>query len=60
MLSFFSSKLKRPVAQQNTVKRNESNQDDKNRYYEGDGPHVPRLGRTDLVQKIPVLQRCGR
>jgi hypothetical protein len=46
--------------QQNTIKRDESNQDDKKRYHEGDGPHMPRLGRPNRVQKIPVLPSCDR
>jgi hypothetical protein len=59
-VSVVSSRLKRPVAQQNTVKRNGSNQDDKNRYHEGDGPHMRCPGRTDFVQKTPVLPSSGR
>lgn len=43
----FPSRLKRPVAQQNTVKREDPNQDDNNRYHEGDGPPMLRLG-SDL------------
>src|SRR5260370_663848 len=53
------SRLERSVAQQNTVKRNESNQDDKNRYREGDGPRTPRTAPPNLAQKHPVLPGCG-
>lgn len=44
--------LKRPVAQQNSEKRDESNQDDNNRYHQGHGPRMPHLGRLNLAQKM--------
>jgi hypothetical protein len=44
--------LKRPVAQQNSEKRDESNQDDNNRYHQGEGPRMPHLGRPNLAQKM--------
>jgi hypothetical protein len=44
--------LKRPVAQQNSEKCGESNQNDNNRYHQGDGPRMPHLGRPNLAQKM--------
>jgi hypothetical protein len=51
--------LKGAMPQQNTVERENTNQDDKDRHHEGYRPHVPRLGCADLVQKSPVLPGCG-
>jgi hypothetical protein len=43
------------VAQQNTVKGDDSNQDDGDRYYERDRPNMAMLRCAYLVQETPVL-----
>jgi hypothetical protein len=52
--------LKWPSAQEDTIESNDSDQDDKKRYNEGDRPHTPLLGPSHLVQKTPMLPSCGR
>ena len=47
------------MTQQNAVKRNESNQNDKNRHCERDGPQASHTGRRDLFKKTRCCQAAA-
>ena len=56
----FPSRLERPVAQQNAIKRDDSNQYDRHCNRERNGPHMPGMVGTQLIQENPVLPGGSR